>query len=193
MHADISGALLVSDRRVGVPEPLRLVMHGAAEASRLAVVHLWHHLRVPGLIGVSGELDRDGLGAARGRVPVQVLDGFFGLGPLIEADEGHAPRETWTANKKRWWALRSAREWEWSHGGALRYLRPGPPALWSWWCAQSGWTCLPVPADSASSAARWCTDLHLWSCPNSAARTRPAGRRREAFQTGAVANRINTI
>jgi len=76
---------------VSLPEPLGLVMHGAPEAPRLAVVHLRYHLGVPRLIRVGGELDCDWLSAARGRVSIQVLDGVFGLRPLVEADEGHAP------------------------------------------------------------------------------------------------------
>ena len=77
-----------------VPEPLRLVMDRTSEAPRLSVVHLRHHLGVPGLIGVGSELHRDWLRAAGGSVPIQVFDSIFGLGSLIEPDKGHAPRQT---------------------------------------------------------------------------------------------------
>lgn len=84
-----------------VPESLGLVMDGAAEAPWLPVVHLGHHPRVPALVGVGRELHRDGLRAARGRVPVQVLDGVLRLRPLVEADEGHASWHSWKP-KNRW-------------------------------------------------------------------------------------------
>lgn len=84
-----------------VPEPLRLVMDRSSKAPWLAMVHLWHHLGVPGLIGVSGELHRDWLRAAGGRVPVQVFDGIFSLSSFIKPDKGHASRQTWAANQSK--------------------------------------------------------------------------------------------
>lgn len=78
----------------GLPKPLGLVVDGASEATRLSVVHLLHHLGVPGLVGVGGKLDCDWLRAARRGVAVQVLDGVLGLGALVVADESHTARQT---------------------------------------------------------------------------------------------------
>lgn len=66
----------------------------ASEAARLSVVHLLHHLGVPGLVGVGGKLDRDWLRAAGGGVAIQVLDGVLRLRPLVVADEGYASGQT---------------------------------------------------------------------------------------------------
>lgn len=115
--------------RVRVPEPLRLVVHGPGEAPRLAVVHLRHQLRIPGLVGIGGKLDRDGLGAAGRGVPVELLDGILGLGPLVESDEGHAPRQTCTAQRTRepdWPGTAGARAHIRTH--IRTYLTPDPPA-----------------------------------------------------------------
>lgn len=89
------------------PEPLRLVMHGASEAPGLAVVHLWHHLGVPGLIGVDGKLDRYWLRASRRGVSIEVFDGILCFWALIKADEGHTSRQTWRRIADiawRWWS-----------------------------------------------------------------------------------------
>lgn len=69
------------------------MVDGSSEAPRLAVVELGQQLGVLGLVWVGGKLDRDWLRGAGRLVPVQVLDGVLGLGPLVEADEGHAPRQ----------------------------------------------------------------------------------------------------
>lgn len=40
------------------------------------------------------KLDRDGLSCAQWFLPVQSLDGFLCLDPLVKADESHTPRDT---------------------------------------------------------------------------------------------------
>jgi hypothetical protein len=45
--------------------------------------------------GVVGELDSDRFGGALGNRPIQLLDGPFGLNPLVETDKSDALREAW--------------------------------------------------------------------------------------------------
>lgn len=66
-------------------------MDWSSEASGLAVVHLGHHLRVPGLVGIGGKFDCDWLGTPRGRVSVQVFDSFFSFGSFIKTNKSDTP------------------------------------------------------------------------------------------------------
>lgn len=76
-------------------------MDRSPEASGLAVVHLRHHLGVPGLVGIGGKLDCDWLRAARRRVSVQVFDGIFSFGSFIKPNKSDSPRHTCTAHKPK--------------------------------------------------------------------------------------------
>lgn len=76
------------------------MVDGPSEAPRLAVVHLRHHLRAPGLIRVGGEFDRDRLGAPGRRVSIQVFDGVLGFRPFIETDKSDATRHTCTVGDR---------------------------------------------------------------------------------------------
>lgn len=66
-------------------------MDRSPEASGLAMVHLGHHLRVPGLVWIGGKFDCDWLGAARGRVSIQVLDSIFSFRSFIKTNESDTP------------------------------------------------------------------------------------------------------
>ncbi len=80
------------------------------------------------------------------------------------------------------WGVSRTKSHNWSQDSVtdVSYQRPGPLALWSWWCFHSEWTCPPDPADPLSWVTHWYTDLHLWSCPNSAVRMKPVGGDRSA-------------